>query len=572
MPSVPDASDARDHRADARDHRADDDTPSSSFIAFPTDVPPRAGVADRADAVADADEVEHHLRSPVRSGNAPWEIARARTRDDSEDGGAHGDVARGGSSPRENATTSRPGRARMSGETYETYLRPILERMPVKPERVSAVNGPLMNVTRIDDETLDVTMTTSFRAHFGGNLSNVARRPAMALPGANVPDVLVRADGTWEDANGGVRISELDSGEFVPGRGGRYSVMTHEDSWNAIDSDARATSPAIGWYEGDPSNDALRTEFTVDPADVRLQERIAVGGFAEVFRGTWQGTVVAVKQLLERTNDVKERLEQEVEVLVKLRHPNLLLFMGYCVDPPLICTEFMRRGSLHTILKGGKVLEPERTHAVAIAVARGMSYLHSRSPPILHLDLKSPNILVDEKWRVKIADFGLARMRQATQVSAKSEFHGTPEWMAPEMLRAESYDERADSYSFGVVLWELLTARKPWDDLHPMQVVAVVGYSQRRLELPPEGVENASHASIAVISRVFRACASKDQDERPLFPSILADFESAKATSLANRRLATRPPLDSPTDQTSAAPLGVQLEYISLNSSRDSAV
>ena len=87
MPSVPDASDARDHRADARDHRADDDTPSSSFIAFPTDVPPRAGVADRADAVADADEVEHLLRSPVRSGNAPWEIARARTRDDSEDGG-----------------------------------------------------------------------------------------------------------------------------------------------------------------------------------------------------------------------------------------------------------------------------------------------------------------------------------------------------------------------------------------------------------------------------------------------------------------------------------------------------
>ena len=168
----------------------------------------------------------------------------------------------------------------MSGETYETYLRPILERMPVKPERVSAVNGPLMNVTRSDDETLDVTMTTSFRAHFGGNLSNVARRPAMALPGANVPDVLVRADGTWEDANGGVRISELDSGEFVPGRGGRYSVMTHEDSWNASDSDARATSPAIGWYEGDPSNNALRTEFTVDPADVRLQApRSPWGGF-----------------------------------------------------------------------------------------------------------------------------------------------------------------------------------------------------------------------------------------------------------------------------------------------------
>jgi len=565
--SAPDAS--RD-ASTARDHCPGDDAPSSSFIAFPTDVPARADVDDRADAEPDADGVEHLRSSPVRSGIALWGSARARSRDDSEDGGARGD-----GSPREN-TTSRPGRARMSSETYETYLRPILERMPVKPERVSAVNGPLMNVTRIDDKTLDVTMTTSFRAHFADSLSNVARRPAMALPDVNAPGVVVRADGSWkEDTNDGVRISELDSGDFVPGQGGRYSVMTPEDSWNASDSDTRLQSPAIGWYEGEPSNDALRTEFTIDPTDVRLQERIAVGGFAEVFRGTWQGTVVAVKQLLERTNDVKERLEQEVEVLAKLRHPNLLLFMGYCVDPPLICTEFMRRGSLHTILKGGKVLQPERTHAVAIAVARGMSYLHSRSPPILHLDLKSPNILVDEKWRVKIADFGLARMRQATQISAKSEFHGTPEWMAPEMLRAEDYDERADSYSFGVVLWELLTARKPWDDLHPMQVVAVVGYSQRRLELPPEGVENDSHPSIIAISRVFYACASKDKDERLLFPSVLADLESARATSLAvNRRLAARPPPDPPTDHNKPnPPLGVRLEYISLaDSSRDSAV
>ena len=181
-------------------------------------------------------------------------------------------------------------------------------------------------------------MTASFRAHFGGNLSNVARRPAMALPGANVPDVLVRADGTWEDANGGVRISELDSGEFVPGRGGRYSVMTHEDSWNASDSDARATSPAIGWYEGDPSNNALRTEFTVDPADVRLQERIAVGGFAEVFSRN-MARHCRRREAITRAHERRKRaFEQEVEVLVKLRHPNLLLFMGYCVDPPLICT------------------------------------------------------------------------------------------------------------------------------------------------------------------------------------------------------------------------------------------
>ena len=139
-----------------------------------------------------------------------------------------------------------------------------------------------------------------------------------------------------------------------------------------------------------------------------------------MFRGTWNGTVVAVKQLLERGPDVVARLRAEVVTLSKLRHPNLLLFMGWCASPPLIATEFMRRGSLHTILKrNGGNLGAIRTHHVSVSVAKGMQYLHSRQPPILHLDLKSPNILVDDKWRVKIADFGLARVRRNTLVSLR---------------------------------------------------------------------------------------------------------------------------------------------------------
>ena len=81
--------------------------------------------------------------------------------------------------------------------------------------------------------------------------------------------------------------------------------MTPEDSWGA--TELRAPSPAIGWYDdNETTSDSLQTEFLIDPEDVRLQERIAVGGFAEVFRGTWQGTVVAVKQLLERSSEVKD--------------------------------------------------------------------------------------------------------------------------------------------------------------------------------------------------------------------------------------------------------------------------
>jgi serine/threonine protein kinase len=109
---------------------------------------------------------------------------------------------------------------------------------------------------------------------------------------------------------------------------------------------------------------------------------------------------------------------------------------------------------------------------VLLSVARGMNYLHSRQPPILHLDQKSPNILIDDRWRVKIADFGLSKMRARTYVS-NSGGGGTPEWMAPEVLRSERYDEGADVYSFGVVMWEALTGVLPWSHLqNPLQVRA----------------------------------------------------------------------------------------------------
>lgn len=86
-----------------------------------------------------------------------------------------------------------------------------------------------------------------------------------------------------------------------------------------------------------------------------------------------------------------------------------------------------------------------------------------------HQDLKSPNILVDERWRVKITDFGLSRVRMESVVTASGQ-GGTPEWMAPEVLRCEQVTEAADVYSYGVVLWELLTGQPPWENYNPMQV------------------------------------------------------------------------------------------------------
>ena len=447
-------------------------------------------------------------------------------------------------------------------------------RMVIAPERVEALNGPIMRVDRIDGETVDVNMNLHFRAHFGkGQLEDgaTAKNDASAANDGEEGQknggrtTLALGEVAHKDADGNApRLVELkgDDEEFHAATtrttnvtpddayaspvDGRYAVARYDG--NIEDGESRGFLYSEHNDDNNNSNstrnnrastselktDALAEEFRIDAKNVRLLERIAVGGFAEVFRGSYQGTLVAVKQLLERGKSVREKLENEVQTLARLRHPNLLLFMGYSLEPPLILTEFMRRGSLHGILKSEECFKVDglRCLNIAMAVARGMHYLHSRSPPILHLDLKSPNILVDEKWRVKIADFGMSRVRFSTLASARSEFHGTPEWMAPEMLRAEPYDERADIYSFGVVCWELLTARTPWDDLHPMQVVAVVGYSERRLVLPPDWnkrreelvlassqrhlpLTQADELAFDAIASLFDACSAKDVDARP---------------------------------------------------------
>ncbi|KAI3728130.1 hypothetical protein L6452_16760 [Arctium lappa] len=134
---------------------------------------------------------------------------------------------------------------------------------------------------------------------------------------------------------------------------------------------------------------------------------------------------------------------------------------------------------------------------MALDVAKGMNYLHTSNPIIVHRDLKTPNLLVDKNWVVKVCDFGMSRMKHHTFLSSKSAA-GTPEWMAPEVLRNEPSNEKCDVYSFGVILWELATLRVPWTEMNSMQVVGAVGFQYRHLDIP-ETVDPA-------VSRIITDC------------------------------------------------------------------
>ena len=235
---------------------------------------------------------------------------------------------------------------------------------------------------------------------------------------------------------------------------------------------------------------SVAVDLSIDPSQIQLGERIGIGSYGEVHRGLWRGTEVAVKRFLDQ--DVSPHLMSEftceVDLMRRLRHPNVILLMGAVTEAPnlSIVTEFLHRGSLYKLLHRPQpsavraaMAQEARRVRMALDVAKGMHYLHSCDPIIVHRDLKSPNLLVDRHWVVKVCDFGLSRMKNHTFLSSKSNA-GTPEWMAPEVLRNEPSDEKSDVFSYGVIFWELLTRQEPWSGLNPMQVVGAVGFAGNR--------------------------------------------------------------------------------------------
>jgi tRNA A-37 threonylcarbamoyl transferase component Bud32 len=263
-------------------------------------------------------------------------------------------------------------------------------------------------------------------------------------------------------------------------------------------------------------------EWEIPLLELSFGPRIGRGGYGEVYRGMWGGTEVAVKMLFTDNMNAKllDDLRKEVDLLCKLRHPNILLFMGACTEPgsPCIVTEFLARGSLASILMDHSVvIDWGLSLQIGIDTARGMAYLHSRNPVIIHRDLKTDNLLVDDNWQVKLADFGLATVKSRTFAKTMC---GTTGWVAPEVLAEQGYTEKADVYSFAVILWELLTRQVPYAGKNTMQVVRSIDRGERLIipaTCPPD------------YSRLINLCWDTDPSVRPPFTLILTTLERMRA-------------------------------------------
>ncbi|CAN6865407.1 unnamed protein product [Brassica oleracea var. botrytis] len=198
-----------------------------------------------------------------------------------------------------------------------------------------------------------------------------------------------------------------------------------------------------------------------------LSNKIGQGGFGSVYKGKLQdGKEIAVKRLSSSSGQGKEKFLNEIVLISKLQHKNLVRVLGYCIkeEERILIYEFMLNKSLDTFLFGKKKVEidwPKRFNIIQ-GIARGLLYLHRDSRlRVIHRDLKVSNILLDEKMNPKISDFGLARMYQGTEyLDNTRRVVGTLGYMAPEYAWTGAFSEKSDIYSFGVLLLEFVSGEK----------------------------------------------------------------------------------------------------------------
>eukprot|EP00741_Cyanophora_paradoxa_P006060 tig00000981_g5878.t1 len=254
--------------------------------------------------------------------------------------------------------------------------------------------------------------------------------------------------------------------------------------------------------------------------EIALGERIGSGSFGEVRVGTWKGLEVAVKILKDQdlNEEMTNTFSSEVSLMRKLSHPNVVQLLGACCEPPnlAIVTPLHRKGSLFRVLHRVRIdLSWHRRVCMAIDVALGMTYLHSMR--VCHRDLKSANCLVDKHNAVRVGDFGFSRVKTTTMDKFQTQA-GTYAYMAPEVLRNEPYNESADVFSFGVVLWELLKREEPFHWMSPYAIPFFIS-SGNRLPVPDENPEQL--AAFGSYRELLLSCWHEEPAARPSFEVIL---------------------------------------------------
>ncbi|KRX09626.1 Regulator of chromosome condensation 1/beta-lactamase-inhibitor protein II [Pseudocohnilembus persalinus] len=269
---------------------------------------------------------------------------------------------------------------------------------------------------------------------------------------------------------------------------------------------------------------SFKNQLEIDFQTIQLGSLISEGGYGKIYKAKWMESIVAVKMFKIDTsneNTLKDFLS-ECHAMEALRHPNIVLFMGACTKKPnfSIVMEYCKNGSLWSILQNHNInLSWERRRAIALDAAKGVFYLHKCDPPILHRDLKSLNLLLDDAMRCKLGDFGWTKSL-SNYMTGKI---GTYQWMAPEVIAGQTYTEKADVFSFGIILWEIASRQPPYRDKTGIQVSYEVLNSDLRPPIPSDTPSD--------FGDLIKLCWDKNPSLRPNFYQIVRQLETMRLPS-----------------------------------------
>lgn len=263
--------------------------------------------------------------------------------------------------------------------------------------------------------------------------------------------------------------------------------------------------------------------------DVQTEAKIGEGGFAIVYKGSLSGTPVAIKRLImnkddeHRSSEIFSEFRREVWLMSTMRHPNIVALKGTLTKPSLsMVLEMMDGGDLFNYIQTKSNLLPvEEQIKLALDIAKGMQFMHSNKPPIIHRDLKSPNILLkkypkDKFPTAKIADFGLSRgLNWSANLDDKAV--DNPVWLAPEILKKKPYTGKVDVYAFGVILYELVSRLQLFGEISFMSKVEEKIVNGERPEIPD---------TLPELRHLIEKSWAQNPDDRPTFDQIVPQLEA----------------------------------------------
>ncbi|KAG0572943.1 hypothetical protein KC19_VG136400 [Ceratodon purpureus] len=275
---------------------------------------------------------------------------------------------------------------------------------------------------------------------------------------------------------------------------------------------------------------------------------LGLGGFGTVYKGTLRNGMVhvAIKVSNSASKSGKKQLMNEISILSQTNHPNLVKLFGCCIETevPILVYEYIPNGNLFEHLhrlRFGVNLNWAKRLQIASETADALAYLHfAAQPPIYHRDVKSANILLDNTFSVKVADFGISRLTNPEKTHVSTAVQGTPGYLDPEYFHSYHLTDKSDVYSFGVVLLELITSQKPLDyqrvDEHSLAAYALPIIKEGNLDMivdpqlkePRQGFEQCMPI-IQYVAEVAIECLADKRKDRPTMRTVSDDLQSIKS-------------------------------------------